>query len=58
MNKVKELLYSRVAHITLEDNKTRLNIAEACDHYYYIDYNKQEFGELIEELKVLYSKMS
>ena len=57
MTKLEELEDNKVVDISLENGNTSLSICEACDFYFNVDYNKQQFGELIEELNLLYGKM-
>lgn len=32
-------------------------IEECCDNHFYVSLNKKEFGQMIEELRELHSKM-
>ncbi len=38
------------------DRKT-VNLMEQCDQYFSVDLTKEEFGELIKELTLIYDSM-
>ena len=43
--------------VKLLADKKHLLMEESCDNYFSIELNKQEFGEFIEELKILHQSM-
>ena len=41
----------------LSDDKRFLTVTEACDYWYYMDLNKQDVFNLIQELTLIYNQM-
>ena len=59
MKQLEKLNYDngRVVEFDLASDGLTINIEEACDMYFKRTLDKKGFGELIEELKELHSKM-
>ena len=55
---LERLSIQRVLDVTLSTDKKTITFDEACDYYFDVDLNKEEFGLLIEELKILYEQMA
>lgn len=58
MAHLKKLEEAQVVSFDLNSSKNIIQIGEECDSYFARSYNKKEFGEIIEELLVLHSKMN
>lgn len=48
---------NRVVDITLSPDKKSVELMEACDDWFYVNLNKQEFGQMIQELQELHDQM-
>jgi hypothetical protein len=46
-----------VVSFSLIDGNTKIEVMEYCDLYFSVEFNKYEFGKLIEELKELHNSM-
>jgi hypothetical protein len=57
MKQLSKLKYDRVVEFDLASDGLTIDIGEACDMHFSRTFNKKDFGELIEELKELHSKM-
>jgi hypothetical protein len=59
MKQLEKLNYNngRVVEFDVADDGLTINIEEACDGHFSQAFNKSEFGELIDELKELHSRM-
>ena len=52
-----ELYKEQVVSFDLSRDKKKIEITEGCDRYYGLHLSKEEFGQLIEELKELHGQM-
>jgi hypothetical protein len=59
MKQLEKLNYNngRVVKFDVADDGLTISVKEACDGHFSQTFNKGGFGELIEELKVLHSRM-
>ena len=58
MEILKKLSDKNVVFFELNNEKTLMNVTEGCDLCFFVDLNKQEVKQLIEELTELYETMS
>lgn len=52
-----KLFNRKVIHILISDDRTKLEISEACDQYFSADLGKTDLAQLVSELQELYSQM-
>ena len=52
-----ELHTKQIVSFELTKGNKEIDIMENCDEYFDVQFNKKEFGELIEELMELHSQM-
>jgi len=47
----------RIINVTLSEDKKTVELEEACDEFFYVDLNKDDFAKFIDELKAIHSQM-
>ena len=47
----------RVVTVEVSKDKKTVELEEACDSYFSVNLNKEEFGVLIDELKAMHEQM-
>lgn len=57
LDRLSDDIDGRIVDFSLEQNNSIMCITECCDGYFSEKLDKEEFGEMIDELKELYSKM-
>lgn len=47
----------RVLHVTLAEDKKTVELLEACNMYFSVDFDKKDFGQFISELQDIHKQM-
>jgi len=47
----------RILDLEISEDKSYVELSEACDSFFSVKLDKSSFGELIDELKVIHSQM-
>lgn len=48
---------NRIVTFEFKDDRKTIEVCEACDYYFSVDMNKEQFGRFIAELQALHAQM-